>query len=85
MLSCSLYPGKPDSEFVELIDKEGDEFKANEKIVPSLDTSWEFTIDGHAYDKTIRATDYCVLCNLSSSDRTTRCAMCTCINCSVLA
>ena len=66
VLSYSLCPGNTDSDFVELIDKEGGELKAKGRIITSLDTSWEFTIDGCTYDKTIRA-----------SDRTTRCAACT--------
>ena len=77
ILSLSLCPGNSDSDLVELIVKEGGEFKANGKVLGSLDTSSEFTIDGQMFNKTIRASDCYMLCNPSSSDRTARCAACT--------
>ena len=55
--SYSLCTGNPHCEFIELIEKEGGEFKSVDgKVVASLDKN-EFTINGRTIDKTIRATD----------------------------
>ena len=66
-----LCPGNPDQDFIDLIAKEGGQFlSTGGVVVATLDTSSKVVLDGHAYDKTIRASDCKILSN-------GRCSMCT--------